>query len=238
MRKTKKALAMLMAAALFAGPCVSGRSMYEVHAEDAGNEEVISMQETPTQETLAKGQASQEEDGGQEQIMPVQEEAQETPEEMQEEIKETKEAAQGKVQDREEYVEEGDAALSEQSLQVAESSRNTGNSEESILKVTGIALSQETQVQLNPLAVPREFTVNVSIDDPADREIDSIRLWYCSEETGKSHEYTASYYDSAVSGNIYPVDVSVNKYITSGKYTLQEIEVTIVADKSDGIWRS
>ena len=154
MRKTKKALAMLMAAALFAGPCAAGRSMYEVHAEEMGSEEILSAQEAA--EKVQEPQEAQEETDGQEQIKPEVEETRETP-----------------------------AVLSEESLHSAESIQNTGSSEESILKITGIALSQETQVQLNPLEVPGKFTVNVTIDDPETREIDSIKLWYCSEDTGK-----------------------------------------------------
>ena len=44
MRKTKKTMAMLMAAAISASPCVAGQTMYEVHAEEAETliqEEVI-----------------------------------------------------------------------------------------------------------------------------------------------------------------------------------------------------
>ncbi|MCI9615868.1 MAG: hypothetical protein HFG93_12065 [Dorea sp.] len=200
MRKTKKALAMLMAAALFAGPCAAGRSMYEVHAEEMGSEEILSAQEAA--EKVQEPQEAQEETDGQEQIKPEVEETRETP-----------------------------AVLSEESLHSAESIQNTGSSEESILKITGIALSQETQVQLNPLEVPGKFTVNVTIDDPETREIDSIKLWYCSEDTGKDYEYTA--YNPTASENIYPVDINVNKYTTSGKYMLREIEVTIVADKNE-----
>ena len=125
MRKTKKALAMLMAAALFAGPCAAGRSMYEVHAEEMGSEEILSAQEAA--EKVQEPQEAQEETDGQEQIKPEVEETRETP-----------------------------AVLSEESLHSAESIQNTGSSEESILKITGIALSQETQVQLNP-GVPKIY---------------------------------------------------------------------------------
>lgn len=104
------------------------------------------------------------------------------------------------------------------------------------LRVTGIALSEETPVQLSPLAVPADFTVNVEMTAPADEKVTGVDLQYYCEETGNSNSYNKWYgteeaWSPGAEGGTARINIEVNEYVPKGHYLLQSI--TVYTDKNN-----
>lgn len=235
MSKLKKWTAVLLTAVMIGtllggsmGPAVAKAENEAAQSETADDTKKEAGEESSGEAAESVSEADQEEAPGTVSQKDGTGEADQTPSDqtlVQQEQKEQEEEAASQ--------ESGAKTVGESQKEELKEAENRQESETSGMTVELKGISVKEDISLDQIATPETFTVEIMMDAPEDFAVYQMEIGYWSEENGRSLQYSKEYSDISwipSEGGAGEIEVTLNKYVPEGKYTLESIFISGTSD--------